>query len=275
MSDFFKDYLTLKEGSTPVIAKVYEAFADFYNKLEHKNEEKSGVKREFFKEFAEYSIAYEQTLKFNTDNREINEFLKRLDEINVTVVKPFVLAILKDYSDGNIDTEEVIRIFRLVESYIARRLMTALLSNTLNKIFATLYKDLRKHMTKKEGNVAESEIIAYLLLSKTSTGRFPDDREDEESLKSRNMYNISPKIRTYIFERLENHGHVENLNIFEGVQNQDYSVVHIMPQTLNSEWKEALGGNHQEIHNLYLNTIGNLTLTGYNSKYSNRPFREK
>ncbi len=235
MSDFFKDYLTLKEGSTPVIAKVYEAFADFYNKLEHKNEKKSGVKREFFKEFAEYSIAYEQTLKFNTDNREINEFLKRLDEINVTVVKPFVLAILKVYSDGNIDIEEVIRIFRLVESYIARRLMTALPSNTLNKIFATLYKDLRKHMTKTEGNVAESEIIAYLLLSKTSTGRFPDDREVEESLKSRNMYNISPKIRTYIFERLENHGHVENLNIFEGVQNQDYSVEHIMPQTLNSE----------------------------------------
>ncbi|CAM4344337.1 DUF262 domain-containing protein [Lacicoccus alkaliphilus] len=275
MSDFFKDYLTLKEGKTPVIAKVYEAFADFYNKLEHKNEKKPDVKKEFFKELAEYSIAYEHTLKSNTNNKEINEFLKRIEEINVTVAKPFILAILKDYSDGKMDAEEIIRIFRLVESYIARRLITALPSNTLNKIFATLYKDLRKHMTKTEGNVAESEIIAYLLLSKTSTGRFPDDREVEESLKSRNMYNISPKIRTYIFERLENHGHVENLNIFEGVQNQDYSVEHIMPQTLSSEWKKELGENHEELHDLYLNSIGNLTLTGYNSKYSNRPFREK
>src|SRR5699024_7268946 len=74
---------------------------------------------------------------------------------------------------------------------------------------------------------------------------------------------------------LENHGHVENLNIYEGIQNQDYSVEHIMPQTLTTTWKEDLGEDYQEVHDLYINSIGNLTLTGYNSKYSNRPFIEK
>ncbi|WP_271397613.1 DUF262 domain-containing protein [Salinicoccus roseus] len=275
MSDFFKDYLTLKEGRTPVISKVYEAFVEFYTKVEAKAGSKTDIKADFFKELSEYSIAYQQILKFNTDNKKINEFLKRIEEIKVTVTIPFILAILKDYSDSKIDGKQVIQIFNIVESYIARRLITSIPSNSLNKIFSTLYKDMKKHMDKSEGNVAESDIIAYLLLSKSSTGRFPTDQEVEENLKSRNMYNVSPKIRTYIFERLENHGHVENLNIFEGVQNQDYSVEHIMPQKLNSEWVTELGDNYEETHDLYLNSIGNLTLTGYNSKYSNRPFKEK
>lgn len=275
MSDFFKDFLTLKEGKTPVISKVYEAFVEFYSKIDSKVGSKIDTKKNFFKELSEYSIAYQHILKFNTDNKKINEFLKRLEEVKVTVAIPFVLAILKDYSDNKIDVNQVIATFNVVESYIARRLITAIPSNALNKIFATLYKDMKKHMTKSDDSVTESEIISYLLLTKTSTGRFPTNQEVEESLKSRNMYNISPKIRTYIFERLENHGHVENLNIYEGIQNQDYSVEHIMPQTLSPRWITELGENHQEVHDLYLNSIGNLTLTGYNSKYSNRPFTEK
>lgn len=275
MSDFFKDFLTLKEGKTPVIAKVYEAFVEYYNAVDSKRDSNENIKKDFFKELAEYSIAYQHILKFNTDNKRINEFLKRLEEIKVTVAIPFVLAILKDYSDNKIDVNQVISIFNTVESYIARRLITAIPSNALNKIFATLYKDMKKHMSKSENNVSESEIISYLLLTKPSTGRFPTDQEVEESLKSRNMYNISPKIRTYIFERLENHGHVENLNIYDGVQNQDYSIEHIMPQTLSPKWISELGDNYKEVHDMYLNSIGNLTLTGYNSKYSNRPFTDK
>src|SRR5699024_10808962 len=263
------------EGRTPVIAKVYEAFVEYYSAIEAKSESKSQIKKDFFKELAEYSIAYEHILKFNTDNKKIDEFLKRLNFVNVTVAFPFVLGILKDYSDNKIEASKVTAIFNVVESYIARRLITAIPSNALNKIFATLYKDLKKHMSKSDGTVSESEIVTYILLSKSSTGRFPSNQEVEKSLKSRNMYNISPKIRTYVFERLENHDHMENLNIYDGIQDQVYSIEHIMPQTLNKEWISELGENHQEIRDLYLNSIGNLTITAYNSKYSNRPFKEK
>src|SRR5699024_11865577 len=133
----------------------------------------------------------------------------------------------------------------------------------------------KKHMAKTEGTVSESEIVAYILLSKSSSGRFPSNQEVEESLKSRNMYNISPKIRTYVFERLENYDHMENLNIYDGIQEQIYSIEHIMPQTLNKEWINELGTNYQEVHDSYLNSIGNLTITAYNSQYSNRPIKEK
>ena len=89
------------------------------------------------------------------------------------------------------------------------------------------------------------------------------------------MYNVNSKFRSYFFERLENTNHVETLNIYEGIESGDITVEHIMPQKLNSIWKNELGESYQEIHANYLNNLGNLTLTGYNSKYSNRPFKEK
>lgn len=275
MSEFFKDYLTLKEGKSPVLSKVYESFVNFYSKREAHAESNEIFKKEFFKELAEYSIVYEQILKFTTNNKKINDFLNRLEEINITVARPFIMAILKELSLNELEENEVLKIFNIIESYLGRRVIVGIASNALNKIFASLYKDLEKHRHKSDETVSSSDIIAYLILQKQSTGRIPSNVEVTESLKSRNMYNISTRIRTYVFERLENHGHVENLNIYEGIQNQDYSVEHIMPQTLTAKWKEDLGENYQEVHDLYINSIGNLTLTGYNSKYSNRPFKEK
>ena len=48
-----------------------------------------------------------------------------------------------------------------------------------------------------------------------------------------------------------------------------------MPQNLTEEWRKELGENWEEVHEKYLHTIGNLTLTGYNSELSNRPFTDK
>src|SRR5699024_10891581 len=223
MSEFFKDYLTLKEGKSPVLSKVYESFVNFYSKREAQAESNEIFKKEFFKELAEHSIVYEQILKFTTNNKKINDFLKRLEEINITVARPFIMAILKELSLNELEENEVLKIFNIIESYLGRRVIVGIASNALNKIFASLYKDLEKHRQKSDETVSSSDIISYLILQKQSTGRIPSSVEVTESLKSRNMYNISPRIRTYMFERFENHGHVENLNIYEGIQNQDYS----------------------------------------------------
>lgn len=275
MSDFFKDYLTLKTGNSPKHKKVYESFVKFYNQRDLDIHKPDIVKNNLFNELADYSIVYEQILKFSTNNKDVNDFLKRLDEIQINVARPFIMAILGEHARKEIEIKEVVSIFNTVESYIGRRAISGVPSNSLNKTFASLYKDMVKHRRKSKSSNNTSEIVAYLLLHKTNTSRFPTDKEVTESLRSRNMYNISPRIRTYIFERLENHNHVENLNIYEGVKNQKYSVEHIMPQTLTTTWKEDLGEDYQEVHDLYINSIGNLTLTGYNSKYSNRPFIEK
>ena len=186
------------------------------------------------------------------------------------------MAILKDYNNADLPKDEVIKTFTIVENYITRRMIAQIPSNSLNKTMATLYRDMNNFLKSySEENYASNDIIAYILLNKKRSGIFPTDEDVESSLKSRNMYNVNIKFRTYFFERLENYDHIEALNIYEGIQNQDYSVEHIMPQKLSDKWRTQLGSNYNQIHKTYLNNIGNLTLTGYNSKYSNKSFDYK
>lgn len=269
LSEFFRYYLTVKQSSQPTRAKIYEIFKDYYK-------EKWDNKRDFFNDLNEYSLAYNQILSSNTDSKEINAILYRINQLDVTVVRPFLMAILKDYNNADLPKDEVVKTFTIVENYITRRMIAQIPSNSLNKTMATLYRDMNNFLKSySEENYASNDIIAYILLNKKRSGIFPTDEDVESSLKSRNMYNVNIKFRTYFFERLENYDHIEALNIFEGIQNQDYSVEHIMPQKLSDKWRTQLGSNYNQIHKTYLNNIGNLTLTGYNSKYSNKSFDYK
>lgn len=265
VSEFFRYYLTLKLAKTPSRNQIYEVFRDYYTTY-------SVDKREFFEQLAEYAFAYQQILENHTGNRTIDVILYRFNQLEVTVIRPFLMAILRDYNEHIINEDEVAKILRIIENYIARRMITQTPSNALNKIMATLYRDLIKYHS--EG-IEPSEVIAFVLLNKQRSGYFPTDEDIQNSLEVRDMYNVNSKFRSYFFERLENTNHVETLNIYGGIESGDISVEHIMPQKLNSIWKKELGESYQEIHANYLNNLGNLTLTGYNSKYSNRPFKEK
>lgn len=269
LSSFFRDYLTLKNSKYPVISKVYETFTAFY-------QSNCSDKKAFFEELSGYSYAYKQILSSSTENKRINEILNRFNELQVTVVRPFFMAILHDYNQKELTNEEVTKIFEVVETYIVRRIITRLPSNALNKIMSVLYRDMKKIIIKEgESSVIPSEVVSYLLLSKKNTGKFPTDKEVAESLHLRDFYNTNVSFRTYLFERLENYDHFENLQIYEGIKNQEYSIEHIMPQKLSRQWIEDLGKDYKRIHTAYLHSIGNLTITGYNSKYSNKSFNEK
>lgn len=269
LSSFFRDYLTIKNGKYPNISKVYESFTAFY---QHNCTEK----KEFFDELSSYSYAYKQILDATTGVKQINEILNRFNELQVTVVRPFLMAILHDYNQNDLTSDEVTKMFRILETYIARRMITKLPSNALNKIISVLYRDMKRLLAKKDSKgTVPSDIISYLLLSKLNTGKFPTDEEVRANLNSRDLYNTNSSFRTYLFERLENYDHFEALRIFDGIKNQQYSIEHIMPQKLSRQWINDLGTDYKRIHDNYLNSIGNLTITGYNSKYSNRPFNEK
>ena len=229
-----------------------------------------------FERLEDYSLAYQQILNSSVGDKKINNILFRLNQLEVTVTYPFLMAILRDFNNEQYTSEQVEEILVIVESYIVRRMIAQIPSNALNKIFAVLYRDFRKHLSTSHGADSEpKEIISYLLLNKEKSGVFPRDQEIQSILRSRDMYNINPKFRTYLFERLENYNHIENLNIYHGVEEKDYTIEHIMPQKLSVEWKSDLGESYERIHEAYLNNLGNLTLTGYNPKYSNRSFSEK
>ncbi|MGO4942879.1 DUF262 domain-containing protein [Ruoffia tabacinasalis] len=269
LSEFFRMYLTTKNAQTPTIKYIYDEFKKYY---ENNWEDKEA----FFIDLEEYSFAYQQILGHPVGNKKIDSILFRLNQIEVTVTHPFLMAILRDLNNDKLSTKSVENIFEVVESYIARRMTAQIPSNALNKIFAVLYRDYRKHSESTHAsNFEPVDIISYLLLSKEKTGLFPTNEDIRSILQTRDMYNINSKFRTYFFERLENYNHVENLNIYEGIDEQAYSVEHIMPQNLSTQWEIDLGEESEHIHEMYVHNLGNLTLTGYNPKMSNRPFSDK
>ena len=268
LNDFFRYYITIKQSKFPRSDRTYETFKELYESLNIN-------KNEFFKEINSFSIAYKQVIESETESYEINDILNRFNELGVTVVRPFLIVLINDLLNHNIEEKEVVKVLRIIENYIARRIICKIPSNALNKVIASLYKDVYKVISKNGNDYSFSDILISILLTKKGSGRIPSDEEMLTSLRGADWYNIRPPYRNYLFERLENYQHNEPLSIFEGLRNHNYSIEHIMPQTLSDSWKKELGGNYEEIHTKYLNTLGNLTITGYNSKYSNRSFDEK
>ncbi len=175
------------------------------------------------------------------------------------VVYPLLLELYSDYSDGVLSDQDFIPIIYLTESYICRRAVCGLGTNSLNKVFPFVTKKINKDQYRES-------IKAHFLSLEKTTGKFPKDSEFRDSLITIDFYHFK-KIK-YFLERLEK-------DTEEPVDTQKCNIEHIMPQTLTPEWQRDLGENFEAIHEKYLHTIGNLTLTGYNNKYSNKSFQEK
>ncbi|UPQ86601.1 DUF262 domain-containing protein [Ignavigranum ruoffiae] len=270
LSEFFRYYLTIKQNSFPVKSRLYESFKTYFNA-------KAISKDVLFDELNDYAYIYEQIINNSIRQKKVNRIIFRLNFLGVSVVKPFLMQLLYEFNNNQLSEDNLLEMLSLVESYIVRRLITETPSSGLNKIFASLYKDYSSILNNpcKYGNHTSRDILAYLLLKKENTGIFPKDIDFINSFRTRNFYNMNKDYRTYIFERLENHNHIEALNIYEGISEGQYSIEHIMPQKLSDSWIKELGEDYKQIHETYLNQMGNLTLTGYNSKYSNYSFDEK
>ncbi|GAA9152011.1 hypothetical protein BTM352_15510 [Helicobacter pylori] len=147
----------------------------------------------------------------------------------------------------------------MIESYLCRRAVCGLGTNSLNKVFPSFTKHIQKDQY--------FESLKAHFGSLTEKQRFPNNDEFKKLFITIDFYKF--KKNKYFFERLENFDRKEPVNT------QECTIEHIMPQTLTEKWERDLGGNFQAIHDKYLHTIGNLTLTGYNQEYSNKSFQEK
>lgn len=267
VSDFFKDYLTLKLNRTVVIKDIYFTFKDYVKK----NNDDVEV---LLKDLLEYSKLYAIILNPMQYQNSFTAVLVRLSQLEFTVIFPVVLAILKRWSEKNLTDQEVTELLRVTEIFLFRRLIVGLATNALSKIFATLDKDVTKKAQSSQ-LASYAEIYKYVLLNKEESSRFPNDEEFEQALFSRNIYAMSSKNKAYLFSFLENEESKEQINVIERIKDGTYTIEHIMPQTLSPVWQKELGEKSQQIHEQWLHTLPNLTLTGYNSKYSNRPFKDK
>ncbi len=269
VSDFIKNFLTYLSGRQPPRHdRVYDEFKKFLN---------SSIKNveEALEEPLKLSKYYGEIILFSkTQNENINKRLKRIKHLEITVSYPFLLDLFHAWRMEEIITaEEVSLVLSHIEAFAFRRLICEIPPNSLNKIFPKLVKDIRKAL---EQNDSESyfNCFLYFLMQGSGNARFPIDSEFMGKIQERDIYNLKSKNRIHLFRQLEdfqnNESDIENL-LAEG----SLTTEHIMPKHLKHHWKEALGDNYRDIHEKYLNCLGNLTLTGYNSKYSDRPFIEK
>ncbi|MFR9546077.1 MAG: DUF262 domain-containing protein [Rikenellaceae bacterium] len=257
VSEFMRDYLTVKTGVIPSLSKVHPLFKE---NISLDNIEES------LKDILEYSIAYKQIVASDLKDTATNKILSRLNSLDMSVSYPFLMTFAIYARNNELPQSEILKIISTLEVYIFRRLICGVPTNALNKIFSTLHKEVVKRI---EDSSTYSDALVFVLQSKSGSGRFPTDDEFKQSFITKNIYSMQSKNKSYLFERLEN-GDSKETTDFENL-----TIEHIMPQTLSDRWKSDLGSDYNRIHMEWLNTIANLTLTGYNSKYQNRPFKDK
>lgn len=265
VSLFIRDYLSVKHPPTPAMNKIYFNFKSF---IEDKEEDIELL----LQELLSYAQWYETLLKGNTLNSGLNACIYRLNRLETTVTRPFFLEVLRLQTEGKVSLEDVKEIFLYTENYLFRRSICDLPTNALNKIFLMLHREIIRY-DETDDNYLEK--FKYALKSKTDRGRFPDDEEFVGNFSNRSIYQMNSKNKIYLLERFENSGTVEVQNVYKQCDDGVYSIEHIMPQHLTPAWVKELGEDWQEIHEVWLHRLANLTLTGYNSKYSNSPFIEK
>ena len=265
VSLFVRDWLSVRQQATPAISRIYYTFKQYV--FDEKAEAES-----LLTDLLSYAKRYRVLLRGDSCNKSLNACITRLNRLETTVTRPFFLEVLRLYDDRKLTQDEVTTIFLTTETYLFRRSICDLPTNTLNKIFLTLHKDIVRLDGTEDDYVAK---FKYVLLSKKERARFPSDNEFAEAFATRQVYQMNSKNKVYVLERLENYGTIEDKDIYRHVDDGDYSIEHIMPQHLSNAWIDMLGENYIAIHEEWLHRIANLTLTAYNSKYSNSPFSEK
>ena len=257
---FITDYLTLKMDQIPSYEAVYEKFKEHCPVNDNPEQ-----LEEIVKEISRYARYYvDMVLPRETDS-ELRKCFADIAELQADISYPFLLEVYDDYYQELIEKADFIKILRLVESYIFRRAVCGVSTPVINKLFAELMSKVDKN------NYLESLNNAFLGMD--TNKRYPPDTEFKKAFINKDVYNFTRRnylLRNYLLRKLENYERSK-----EPIRVSDYTVEHVMPRKLTEAWQQELGKDFQRIHEVWLHKIGNLTLTGHNSEYGNRPFKEK
>lgn len=254
---FMRHFLTLKTGDIPKQRAVYEAFKAYSRTPQVAG---AGVPA-MVSDIHAFAGYYCAMALGKEEDKALSVAFQDLRELKVDVAYPFLLELYHDYTLGVLASDDLVKAVRCVEAYVFRRAICAIPTNSLNKTFSTFSRSLKKD--------AYLESVQAHFMTMPSYRRFPTDEEFKRELSSRDLYNF-PR-RSYWLRRLENFDRKERVPVDE------YTIEHILPQneSLSATWRDDLGADWQRIQETWLHTLGNLTLTGYNSEYSDHPFSKK
>lgn len=258
---FMRHYLTMRMGEIPNINAVYDTFKS--HALTSRTDfpdDKSHIEN-LVGEILDYARYYCAMALGNESDAELKLAFHDLRELKVDVAYPFLLELYHDYKADILSKADLLASVRLIEAYVFRRAICEIPTNSMNKTFAMFTKALNKDRY--------FESLQAHFLELPSYRRFPSDDEFRHKLQTRDLYKF--RSRSYWLRRLENHGRKERVAV------EEYTIEHILPQNsnLSTKWRDALGDEWQRIQREWLHTLGNLTLTAYNSDFSDRTFIEK
>ena len=271
VSPFIRDYLSIQFRRIPSMKEIYPLFKSHASSTKWA----SNIE-ELLKELRDYARRYKKILDGWPDFPVmLKASLYRLNHFESSVTRPFLMEVFRIQEEGAISYTQVASVCRTIESYLLRRVICDLPSNTLNKVFLTLFHDV-----KRLDNTFDhfEEKVKYILASKKEKAAFPSDEEFSDCFGRKNVYLMPPRYRSYILERLENGDSQEYKEVYARLDSGEYSIEHIMPQKLTPAWSADLGGDLAlQIHSEWLHRIANLTISAapYNSHYSNATFAEK
>lgn len=255
--EFVRHYLTLKTGHIPRLDDIYDAFKGYAFQLQSAGQSRDDLVIDLSKH-----AAWFVAMALGKESRpRLAKLFAEIDQLRASVVYPFLLRLYSDFAVGTLSEDEFAEILDGIISYVFRRAVCRIPTNSLNKTFASL-----------GGSIDPPKYVESIwgrLLTLPTYRRFPTDDEFAESLRTQDLYNFQRA--PYFFRKMENHGRKEEVSTAE------YTIEHIMPQNenLSVAWQSALGPDWQSVHQRLLHTLGNLTLTGYNPEYSDKPFAEK
>lgn len=260
LDNFFIDYLNMKSDGFVKESEAYKRFKQVYVEGKSDNEK-------MLKEILHYAKQYYVFCYGSSDfGAEVNKALAGLRKLKQTTVYLFLFRVFDDYENGIINKNELTRVLKMLLSYSIRRLVCEIGSNTLRGLYKTLYG--RVFEQKENKNTYYDSLVSFFL-QQTSKNTIPSDNEFVTALQEKNLYSKNALCK-YLLCAIENQGK-------ETLDTENLSIEHIMPQNknLSMSWQKMLGENWQSVHEKYLHTLGNLTLTGYNSELGDKPFEKK
>lgn len=259
-NDFFYSYLNLKLDDFAKEKYAYEQFKDLFVTGKYNNES-------ILQEILHYAELYHSFMYGSGKyNDKVNELLGSLQALNQTTAFLFLYRVFDDFIAGDIDEDVLVKILTLLVSYSVRRIICEVPSNSLRGLYKTMYARV---FNKPENKEHYYDSIVSFLTQLTSRDEMPNNEMFKEALKRNNLYRKYALCRL-ILTSIENQGK-------EKIETDNLTIEHIMPQNkdISVEWQEMLGPDYENVRSTYLHTLGNLTLTGYNSELGDKPFPEK
>lgn len=270
---FLRDYLTIQQQlQRPVRqSNIYYEWKKYMDGHERKEE---------LVKMLDYAHYYQQVTEAKLSTAKLSEKMRYICNIETDVTNVFFIQFLRYASANSLSEDEIFKVIDLVENYLARRIVCNMPGNALTQVFCALHKDVLKSIEEYSSANVElgnsySDILAYHIMRRDGNYQLPRDMQFVESTKTRDAYHMLKPFQIFLFERLENSVYGEYNDVATDMKKKDATIEHIMPQTLNGDWKAMLGDNFEEIQDKYLHTFANLTLTGINSELSNKPFEIK